>query len=75
MPFEEVRIEAAVQELRERGATFRFDYYRRGPESGDQEKVAVGTQEVAWLATREGRAPSSSPWPLAVKEALLRGCG
>lgn len=61
MPFDRIHVKLELESLQERGATFRFDFFRETPEG--LEKLAIGRQETAWLKRAVGDHAKPMPWP------------
>ena len=71
MPFDRILTLLYVASVSERGAVFKFEFFRDYTD-GRKEKLHVGEQEVLWVMRDAKGIPSSAPWPPEILQVLTQ---
>ena len=71
MPFDRILTLLYVASVSERGAVFKFEFFRDYTD-GRKEKLHVGEQEVLWVMRDAKGVPSSAPWPPDILQVLTQ---
>jgi enediyne polyketide synthase len=69
MPFDRIRTLLYLASVSERGAIYKFEFFREYPD-GKKEKLHVGEQEVLWVMRDADGTPHSASWPPEILQAL-----
>lgn len=69
MPFDRIRTRLHLASVTERGAVFKFEFFREYPD-GRQEKLHVGEQEVIWVMRDADGTARTAPWPSEILQVL-----
>ena len=74
MPFDRILTLLYVASVSERGAVFKFEFFRDYTD-GRKEKLHVGEQEVFWVVRDAKGVPRSAPWPPEILQVLTQEQG